>query len=317
MASGWGKKAEGAISVARRADFSRRHGCSAHQMLYNRSPEGSWGRDVLGSSESPAETSGQGVPPMLVRVLVVDDEPAVLELIRTTVQALRWCEVLTLTNSRMAAKCLARQKFDGVIVDAHMRDLDGFGVTECARTSPLNAGIPIVMLTDDSDINTMRRGFRAGVTFFAAKPSTRERVYRLFSAVRGTMLREQRRHHRLPFRTSVVCRWKNHEMGQFMAESLEISEGGMSLTPSGGLEVGQEAELEFVLPQASGSAKPAVQKPAKSLFHEPEATLDGPQRLRATVRYRTPQDAIGLEFISLAPACREVIRRYISGVTPE
>ena len=254
---------------------------------------------------------------MLVRVLVVDDEPAVLELIRTTVQALRWCEVLTLSNSRAAATCLARQKFDGVIVDAHLRDLDGFGVTECARTSPLNAGIPIVMLTDDHDINTMRRGFKAGVTFFAAKPSTRERVYRLFSAVRGTMLREQRRHHRLPFRTSVVCRWKNHEVGHFMAESLEISEGGMSLTPSGGLEVGQEAELEFVLPQASGSAKPAVQKPGRSLFHEPEAALDGPQKLRAKVRYRTPQDAIGLEFVSLAPACREVIRRYISGVTPE
>jgi CheY-like chemotaxis protein len=254
---------------------------------------------------------------MSVRVLVVDDDPEVLELIKTTVQALGWCEVVTLEDSHAAATCLQSQKFDGVIVRAQMRDLDGFGVTECARTSPLNAGIPIVMLTDDSDIDTMRKGFRTGVTFFAPKPSNRERVYRLFSAVRGTLVTEKRRHHRLPFRTTVFCRWKNHETGHFIAESLEISEGGMSLAPSGGLAVGQEAELEFVLPLVSGPAKPAGEKRHRSLFPEPQAALDGPQKLRARVRYRTPQDSIGLEFVSLAPGCREVIRRYISGVIPE
>jgi CheY-like chemotaxis protein len=258
-------------------------GSSHPWMRYNRSPKRELGRDELASGESPADTLDQGVPSMSVRVLVVDNEPEVLELIKTTAQALGWCEVLTLEDSQAAARCLQSQKFDGLIVRAQMGDLDGFAVTECARTSPLNAGIPVVMLADDNDIDAMRKGFRAGVTFFAAKPSNRERVYRLFRAVRGTLVTEKRRHHRLPYRTSVVCRWKNHKTGHFMAESLEISEGGMSLTPSGGLEVDQEAELEFVLPQASGPAKPAGEKRNPSLF----------------------------------PAHREVIRRYIGGVMPE
>ena len=254
---------------------------------------------------------------MSVRVLVVDDEPEILELIKATVHALGWCEVVTRSDSREAAKCLERQKFDGIVVDAYMPYLDGFGVTACARGSALNGGTPIVMFTDENDLETMRQGFHAGVTFFVAKPSNRERVHRLFSAVRGALVSEKRRHHRLPFHTSVVCSWKDHGRGHFTSESLEIGEGGISLTPSGGLDVGQEVELEFALPQVAGPLKPAAQRPAKSLFPESAAALAGPQKVRAKVRYRTPQDSIGLEFISLAPACREVIRRYITGVVAE
>ena len=61
------------------------------------------------------------------------------------------------------------------------------------------------MLTGEDDIDTMRRGFKAGVTFFAVKPPNRERCYHLFNAVRGAMETERRRHHRLPYHTPVTC----------------------------------------------------------------------------------------------------------------
>ena len=146
---------------------------------------------------------------MSVRILVVDDKPEVLGLIKDTVAALGWCEVLPLVDSREVARYLESQKVEGIVVDADMPHLDGFEVTKQVRASQLNARVPVVMLTEENDIETMRKGFKVGITFFAAKPTNRERVYKLFNAVRGAMVNEKRRRHRLPYRTTVQCRWES------------------------------------------------------------------------------------------------------------
>ena len=220
---------------------------------------------------------------------------------------------MAVDDGREAASYLQSQKFDGVIVDAHMPYVDGFELTRCVKASPLNAAIPIVMLTREDDIDTMRKGFKAGVTFFAVKPTSRERACRLFNAVRGAMESEKRRHLRLPYRTTVTCTLGDPSERRFVAESLEIGEGGIALRPSGGVEVGRELVLEFLLPQVLRSTKSETRRHPGSLFTESEASPSGPQRVRAKVCYRAPGDSIGLEFIGLAPAQRGVIQHYISG----
>lgn len=115
-----------------------------------------------------------------------------------------------------------------------------FGGNESSLLVLRSGATPIVTLGEDDDIEATRQGFRAGVTFSAVKPSNRERVYKPLNVMRGRMLREKRRHHRLVFRTRVVGSWKIHELRRLTAESLEIGEGGTSVTPSGGLEAGQE-----------------------------------------------------------------------------
>ena len=250
---------------------------------------------------------------MSVRILVVDDEPDVLELIKDTVQPMGWCEVLTIMDSREIAQYLESQKLEGIVVDADMPHLDGFEVTRRIRASSLNAAIPVVLVTKDNDIETMREGFKAGITFFAVKPTSRDRVYKLFSAVRGAMISEKRRRHRLPYRTTVDCRWGEHGEKHFVAESLEISEGGMSLRPASGLDVGQELSLEFLLPQVSQPASRERFKPRKSLFADRGQPLAGPQKLRGKVCYVTGSDCFGLEFVGLSAVHREAIQRYITG----
>jgi hypothetical protein len=169
------------------------------------------------------------------------------------------------------------------------------------------------MLTGEDDIDTMRKGFKAGVTFFAVKPPNRERFLRLFNAVRGAMETERRRHHRLPYRTSVTCFMGDPSKNRFVAESLEIGEGGMAVKPSGGAEVGQTIEVEFLLPQLSRPTL-STQKRRKSIFAERETSLAGPQRVRARVCYLVPTgDIMGLDFVALSHAQREVIQHYITG----
>jgi CheY-like chemotaxis protein len=221
---------------------------------------------------------------------------------------------VTVQDGREAAECLQNQKFDGLIIADRIPHADGFEIIQRLKRSSLNASIPIVMLTVQDDIDTMRRGFKAGVTFFSVKPPNRERFYRLFSAIRGAMETERRRHNRLPYRTPVNCTLGDGGKNRFVAECSEISEGGISIRPSGGVAVGQVMELEFLLPQFSRPPQPETPKPQKPLSSEREAPLTGPQKVNAKVRYVAPTGEImGLDFLGLTSGQREVIRHYISG----
>ncbi len=254
---------------------------------------------------------------MPVRILLVDDEPEFLNSVRSVAEPLKWCEVSTLSDSQEAAAFLESEKIDGLLVNARMPRLSGFQLTEAVRKSSLNPNVPIVLLTSENDIELMRQGFRAGVTFFMVKPGSREHIYNLFSAVRGAMDSERRKHARLPFRTRVQCEWGTHGERRFTAESLDISEGGLSLKPSGGLDVGHEVALTFVLPQVFKAEKAQEVKPLRrSMFAQPaETDLTAPQRLLARVCHRGAGDAIGLEFSNLLPVHRTAIQRYIEGAS--
>lgn len=251
---------------------------------------------------------------MAVKILMADGDLAVLELAKATMSLLKWCDLVTVKDGREAENCLQHQQFDGLIMAARIPHMDGFQLIQCVKHSELNAGIPIVMLTGEEDIDAMRRGFKAGVTFFAIKPRSRESCFHLFNAVRGAMETKRRRHHRLPYRTPVTCILGDQGRNRFVAESMEISEAGMSVSPSGGLQVGQLLELEFLMPQSSRPPHAEAGKSRRAVLSEDDTPLMGPQKVSARVLYKTASgQSLGLEFLGLTPKQREAIQQYIAG----
>jgi CheY-like chemotaxis protein len=222
---------------------------------------------------------------MSMKLMVVDDDPAALDLVESLVEPLGY-EVLALADSRHAAECVNKQKFDGVFVDVQMPNMDGFELTSLIRASRLNSRVPIVMITAFEDVETMRHGYKAGVTFFLTKPFNPDKLCGLLLAMRSAILRERTRYVRLPFRTTVTCRWGNEqsELG-----SVNISECGMLLESSRGLELGEEINLDFTL------------SPGQEHLS-----------LRAKVVHKEPPDRIGVQFHGLTSEDQETIWDYIS-----
>jgi CheY-like chemotaxis protein len=222
---------------------------------------------------------------MSLKILVVDDEPDVLKLIKTVIQSLGY-EVLGLADSREAADRITHQKFDGVFLDARMPHLDGIGLVRHIRASATNNSVPVVMLTGYDDVETMRAGFRAGITFFMGKPPEVRQVGNILKLMQDVMLREKRSYVRLPLRTVVTCRSGEHK---FTSASLNISEGGMLLEASGGMEVGRQVELRFSAPSS-----PEVLNP------------------HAKVIRREPPDHMAVQFLDLSQEDRKAIQGYIA-----
>lgn len=103
------------------------------------SEAGAWQASGTGSPahQGPQET-----------ILIVDDEPAVLEMYARVVQnqpaAYR---VLKAGNGREALERMHRERPDLVLLDLLMPDLDGFGVLEAMRSGEATRDIPVIVLT--------------------------------------------------------------------------------------------------------------------------------------------------------------------------
>jgi DNA-binding response OmpR family regulator len=224
---------------------------------------------------------------MALTVMVVDDDPVTLALIKTTLERLE-TRVLTFEDSRKAAQQIGVERFDLFIVDARMPDMDGFELTRRIRSSSHNSKVPVVMLTAADDGETMREGFKSGISFFLGKPVKFGKLRGLLDAVRGSVLKERRRHARIPFRTEMNCRFGAL---RFQAESVNLGGNGMAFTPSGGLEEGQILEVWFELPGESLTLS----------FH-------------AKVLRKEPPDGVAVEFVNLSPYERTVLKNYFAGL---
>ena len=224
---------------------------------------------------------------MAIKILVVDDEPPILELLKTMLESLG-CEVVASEDGRDAARLVGTRKFDGIFLDARMPHVDGFQLTEEVRRSPSNRSAPVVMITGSDDAQTMRKGFQAGITLFVAKPISLDRVVHTVNALRGAFLKEKRRYIRLVYRGEVICESPN--LPQAKLGALDLSEGGMALMHAGGLTVGQLLNLQFRLPGV-----------AEVL------------RLYAKVVRQMPPDGVAVSFVKLSPDELKALQSYIGG----
>jgi CheY-like chemotaxis protein len=225
-----------------------------------------------------------------MKILLVDDEPDVCKLVKAMVEPLG-VEVRTTSDSREAALILEAEKFDGIMLDIAMPNLDGIELTRKIRATPPNQQAPIIVITGLDNVDAMRRAFEAGATFFIGKPFSREKIYAIIRTARGAMLAERWRAARLPCRTAVTC-VRGQE--RFNATSINIGDGGMGLESSSGAEVDDILTLEFTLPEGT--------KPIK---------------VTGKIRGKEASGRTSVEFIDRSEIGREVIREYVSSKITE
>jgi signal transduction histidine kinase/DNA-binding LacI/PurR family transcriptional regulator/AraC-like DNA-binding protein/DNA-binding LytR/AlgR family response regulator len=109
-------------------------------------------------------------------ILVVDDEPTVLEMHARVVQAqLPACRVIEARNGREALEAIRREQPALVLLDLVMPELDGFGVLEAMREEKATRDVPVIVLTGqvltEQDMDRLNRGVAAvlGKGLFSAE----------------------------------------------------------------------------------------------------------------------------------------------------
>ncbi|MHB0868276.1 MAG: response regulator transcription factor [Chloroflexota bacterium] len=123
------------------------------------------------------------------RVLVVDDEPKLVKLVRAVLEADGF-GVLTAANGEEALRQAEEAQPDLVLLDVLLPgQLDGFQVCRAIRE---HSPVPVIMLTAKAQENDRLRGFDAGADDYLTKPfSSRELLARVRAVLRRSRSAEQ------------------------------------------------------------------------------------------------------------------------------
>jgi two-component system OmpR family response regulator len=116
------------------------------------------------------------------KVLVIDDEPGVRELIS---EALSISEIAAVqaADGLEALSFLRRERFDLLILDINMPKLDGLALLEKLRTEGMS--VPVLMLSARADKADINQGLRIGADDYLTKPfSIEELVLRVKAIMR-------------------------------------------------------------------------------------------------------------------------------------
>ncbi|MBE8528026.1 response regulator transcription factor [Rothia kristinae] len=123
------------------------------------------------------------------KLLVVDDEPNILELLATSLRFAGF-EVVTASNGREALDKATAETPDLAVLDVMLPDMDGFTVTRRIRATGLV--FPILFLTAKDDTEDKVTGLTVGGDDYVTKPfSLDEVVARIRAVLRRTQALEE------------------------------------------------------------------------------------------------------------------------------
>jgi DNA-binding NtrC family response regulator len=108
------------------------------------------------------------------RILVVDDEPNMLRLLKTILMDKTGYEVTTTNNPLEVSKLLQEDHYDLVITDLKMPLVDGIDLIGIVRN--IDAAMPIIVITAYGTIETAEEAIQKGAYDFITKPFRKETI---------------------------------------------------------------------------------------------------------------------------------------------
>src|SRR5881392_2314666 len=116
-----------------------------------------------------------------LRILLAEDNP-VNQQVATAMLLKRGHQVDIVSNGREAVDAVTRERYDVVLMDIQMPEMDGFEATAQIRALPQGRTLPIIALTAHALSGERERCLERGMTGYLAKPF---KAHDLFAAVEG------------------------------------------------------------------------------------------------------------------------------------
>ncbi|MFN7133648.1 MAG: response regulator transcription factor, partial [Myxococcales bacterium] len=110
----------------------------------------------------------EDIPPQPARVLLVDDDPALIRLFSLVLQK-NGFEVLTAPDGEVGLQLALAHRPDAIIADLNMPRLDGWGLLRALRADHRVGETPVIFLSCHDDYRESLRALNAGAQDYIAK----------------------------------------------------------------------------------------------------------------------------------------------------
>jgi len=184
---------------------------------------------------------------MSSRILVVDDTPANIQVLSSTLKD-KGYQISVATNGRQALDVVARLRPDLILLDVMMPEMDGFETCRRLKESAATNDIPVIFLTARTETTDIVQGFEVGAVDYVAKPFN---AHELLARVNTHLTMDQLRRS-LAGKNAELAR--AHELvrrafGRYVSEEVATS----ILQSPEGLELGgEEREVAILMSDLRG-----------------------------------------------------------------
>ncbi|MGH9279299.1 MAG: response regulator transcription factor [Acidimicrobiales bacterium] len=103
------------------------------------------------------------------RVLVIDDDPVILELLRVNFE-IEGFEIVVAGDGVEGFEQAKSERPDVVLSDIMMPRLDGLGLVKRLRADPATRAVPIILLSAKAQSLEVEAGLEAGADDYITKP---------------------------------------------------------------------------------------------------------------------------------------------------
>ena len=120
------------------------------------------------------------------KILIVDDQPQIRELVAITLQLSSY-QILLAENGQRAIEIAQTEHPDVILLDVMLdsSDLDGLEVCRRLKKNPATEDIPIVLLTAHGQMSDIEAGKAAGADDYFIKPFSPIALMKKIEAVLG------------------------------------------------------------------------------------------------------------------------------------
>lgn len=104
------------------------------------------------------------------RILVIDDEEEIREVVRACLEDLGGWDVVTAASGKEGLMRAQTDRLDAILLDMTMPEMDGFDCFKLLQENPLTQSIPVILLTAKVLPDDQARFSQMGVAGVITKP---------------------------------------------------------------------------------------------------------------------------------------------------
>lgn len=115
---------------------------------------------------------------MAVNILVVEDSQSTRSLVALALEEIPGVNLIEASNGFEALKTLPNHKFDVIITDINMPEINGLELIRFIKDHPVHKDTPIIIISTERSDEDRARGLKLGASTYLTKPFSPEEIVR-------------------------------------------------------------------------------------------------------------------------------------------
>ena len=109
-------------------------------------------------------------------ILIVEDSKAIRTMIRVSLEETGGFFAVEAGNGFEALKTLPSRRFDLIITDINMPDINGLELIGYVKSNPTYCDIPLIIVSSEKSDEDKKRGIAIGAVGYVVKPFSKEEL---------------------------------------------------------------------------------------------------------------------------------------------